>query len=166
MPRPDNMDQYRYGAYDYRTAAEDRRLAEEEARRQRAQQDAHDAVMRQQADQARAEAERRQREKERLLQEERKDKAQQAARNQKAAKGKPAVKSTSNGNGAVSWSTGWAVIGAIGGFICAASVLQAEPQAAAVMAGISGLALGFLWRIAIALAVLGLIIAIVANIGG
>lgn len=47
MPRHDNDEQYRHGAYDYRTANEDSRLKREEDNRRRESDDHHRRAMEQ-----------------------------------------------------------------------------------------------------------------------
>lgn len=91
MPRPDNQNQYRYGAYDYRTAAEDRQRDQADRDRRANEEAARHAL---------EQTRRFQQEQQRQLERQRQ---QQARKARKASK--PPAK------GSKDWSTGWAVIG-------------------------------------------------------
>lgn len=155
MPRPENQNQYKYGPYDYRTAAEDRQLAERE-QQGRADEDAHRQVMESIRRQNR-ENQRRQEEAQRKREQQR----QNQLRRQSNTRKKSQPKSTED-----DWNTGAAVIGFFMGAGWVANQMSGGEDAAIpiLIAGVIGAIIaGKFYKFILALGILALIAWVLAS---
>lgn len=130
-----------HGGHDYRVQdAKNQRTIEEQ--RRHSEQDYSDQLARQREQQQRKRAE-----------EQRRNNAKSTPRNKKAPRGTIGK----SDNKFVEWSTGWGVLGAIGGAIAASALPDTEVPIEGILVSAAGfgIAIGFLWKVIIACLIIG-----------